>query len=302
MNDSKEHYPVLLKETISSLNIKPDGIYVDLTLGMGGHSSEILKHLTTGHLYSFDKDSFAIEKSYERLSKISNNFTLIKSDFKDIKSKLEELNIYKVDGIIADLGISSPQIDNKERGFSYNKDAQLDMRMDQDQELDAKYIVNQYSQSDLENILWKYADVKLSKRVAKAIVDNRPISGTLELVEVIKSAYPAALLRQKNPAKAVFQAIRIEVNNELSSLETMLSDAIKLLKPNSTLSIITFHSIEDRIVKNFFKSLTISKIPSKLPIMEVKEYQTKQISPSKSEIEENRRSKSAKLRIITKIE
>ncbi|MBN4083265.1 16S rRNA (cytosine(1402)-N(4))-methyltransferase RsmH [Mycoplasma sp. CSL10137] len=302
MNDSKEHYPVLLKETISSLNIKPNGIYVDLTLGMGGHSSEILKHLTTGHLYSFDKDSFAIEKSYERLSKISNNFTLIKSDFKDIKSKLEELNIYKVDGIIADLGISSPQIDNKERGFSYNKDAQLDMRMDQEQELDAKYIVNQYSQSDLENILWKYADVKLSKRVAKAIVDNRPINGTLELVEVIKSAYPAALLRQKNPAKAVFQAIRIEVNNELSSLETMLSDAIKLLKPNSTLSIITFHSIEDRIVKNFFKSLTISKIPSKLPIMEVKKYQTRQISPSKSEIEENRRSKSAKLRIITKNE
>ncbi|QKT05389.1 16S rRNA (cytosine(1402)-N(4))-methyltransferase RsmH [Mycoplasma sp. OR1901] len=302
MNDSKEHYPVLLSETIDSLNIKPDGIYVDLTLGMGGHSSEILKHLTTGHLYSFDKDSFAIEKSNERLSKISNNFTLIKSDFKDIKSKLEELNIYKVDGIIADLGISSPQIDNKERGFSYNKDAQLDMRMDQDQELDAKYIVNQYSQSELENILWKYADVKLSKRVAKAIIDNRPINGTLELVDIIKSAYPAAILRQKNPAKAVFQAIRIEVNNELGSLEIMLKDAVELLKPNSTLSIITFHSIEDRIVKNYFKTLTVSKMPSKLPVMEVKKYQTKQISPSKSEIEENRRSKSAKLRIITKFE
>ncbi|MFV9451741.1 16S rRNA (cytosine(1402)-N(4))-methyltransferase RsmH [Mycoplasma sp. 4463] len=301
MEQSKLHYSVLLNETVDSLDIKPDGIYVDLTVGMGGHSSEILKKLTTGHLYAFDKDYYALEQSKARLEKISNNFTLIKSDFKDFVSKLQEQNVFKVNGIIADLGISSPQIDQAERGFSYNKDAKLDMRMNQAQELDAYYVVNYYDEDKLADILWKYADVKLNKKVAKAICNNRPINTTLELVNVIKSAYPAALLREKNPAKAIFQAIRIEVNNELDSLKQLLENALGMLDSNGTLSIITFHSIEDKMVKNAFAEVTKSKIPSKMPIQEQKEFITKSIKASKQEIEENNRSRSAKLRIIKKL-
>ncbi|MEA4134270.1 16S rRNA (cytosine(1402)-N(4))-methyltransferase RsmH [Mycoplasma sp. 2704] len=301
MEQSKLHYSVLLNETVDSLDIKPDGIYVDLTVGMGGHSSEILKKLTTGHLYAFDKDDYALEQSKVRLEKISNNFTLIKSDFKDFVSKLHEQNVFKVNGIIADLGISSPQIDQAERGFSYNKDAKLDMRMNQAQELDAYYVVNYYDEDKLAEILWKYADVKLNKKVAKAICNNRPINTTLELVNVIKSAYPAALLREKNPAKAIFQAIRIEVNNELDSLKQLLENALGMLDTNGTLSIITFHSIEDKMVKNAFAEVTKSKIPSKMPIQEQKEFITKSIKASRQEIEENNRSRSAKLRIIKKL-
>lgn len=301
MDFNKLHYSVLLNESIDSLNIRPDGIYVDLTLGMGGHSSKILEKLTTGHLYAFDKDDYALEIADQRLSKISTNYTLIKSDFKDIKSKLIELGVQKVDGIIADLGISSPQIDQAERGFSYNKDAELDMRMNQKQDLSAKDVVNNYNEKQLADILWNYADVKLSRKVAKAIVENRPINRTLELVEIIKSAYPAALLRQKNPAKAVFQAIRIEVNNELSSLKQMLDDALELLNNQGVLSIITFHSIEDKIVKNFFRNVTKSDLPFKMPIQEEKKYIVKQNLASDVEIAENRRSKSAKLRTLIKI-
>ncbi|WBP84315.1 16S rRNA (cytosine(1402)-N(4))-methyltransferase RsmH [Mycoplasmopsis edwardii] len=296
----KLHYSVMLNETIDSLGIKPDGIYVDLTLGMGGHSAKILEKLTTGHLYSFDKDGYAIKMADQRLSKISDKYTLIKSDFQNIKSELRALGVEKVDGIIADLGFSSPQVDQVERGFSYNKDAILDMRMDKDQEFSALDVVNTYSEQKLGQILLDYADVKLFKKVAKAIVSKRPINTTLELVDIIKSAYPAALLRAKNPAKAVFQAIRIEVNNEIDSLKTMLNDSIKLLNKDGVISIITFHSIEDRIVKNFFKKLTVSNIPDKMPIQVEKEYQIKQILPSDDEINENKRSKSAKLRIIKK--
>lgn len=296
----KLHYSVMLNETIDSLGIKPDGIYVDLTLGMGGHSAKILEKLTTGHLYSFDKDGYAIKMADQRLSKISDKYTLIKSDFQNIKSELRALGVEKVDGIIADLGFSSPQVDQVERGFSYNKDAILDMRMDKDQEFSALDVVNTYSEQKLGQILLDYADVKLFKKVAKAIVSKRPINTTLELVDIIKSAYPAALLRAKNPAKAVFQAIRIEVNNEIDSLKTMLNDSIKLLNKDGVISIITFHSIEDRIVKNFFKKLTVSNIPDKMPIQVEKEYQIKQILPSDDEIKENKRSKSAKLRIIKK--
>ncbi|VEU70306.1 16S rRNA (cytosine(1402)-N(4))-methyltransferase RsmH [Mycoplasmopsis glycophila] len=302
MEQSKLHYSVLLNETIDALDIKPDGIYVDLTLGMGGHSSAILKHLKNGKLYAFDKDDFALEKSDIRLRNIGSNYQLIKSDFKDIKSKLSELGIYQVDGIIADLGISSPQVDQADRGFSYNKDAFLDMRMDRSQELTAYKVVNEYSEQELSDILWKYADVKLNKRVAKAIVENRPIQNTMELVEIIKSVYPAALLSKKNPAKAVFQALRIEVNNELASLEIMMEDALALLKPKGVLAIITFHSIEDKIVKNFFKEKTSNLMPSKMPIMEIKRYIAKQIKPSKQELEENKRSRSAKLRVIQKVD
>lgn len=296
------HYSVLLKETIESLNIKEDGIYVDLTLGMGGHSAEILKRLNkNGFLIAFDKDEFAIKKGSEALSQISDRFAIIKSDFRYIKHELAKLGITQVDGIIADLGVSSPQVDDASRGFSYNKDAKLDMRMDQEQGLDAHYIVNNYTDVQLANIFTKYADVKLAMRVAKAIVKCRPIDTTLELVDVIKSAYPAALLRAKNPAKAVFQALRIETNSEFESLELMLKDAVSLLKSNSSLSIITFHSLEDRIVKNFFKDLITSNLPIKMPIIEEKKYTAKQIIPSQRELEENKRSRSAKLRILSKI-
>ncbi|EFF41844.1 16S rRNA (cytosine(1402)-N(4))-methyltransferase RsmH [Mycoplasmopsis alligatoris] len=298
----KLHYSVLLEETIKSLNLQPDGIYVDLTLGMGGHSAKILEKLNkNGMLIAFDKDDYALEISQRRLSSISDKFILIKSDYSQLKSQLANHNIYKVDGIIADLGISSPQIDNANRGFSYNKDAKLDMRMDTSQELDAEIVVNTYSVEHLRDIFLKYADVKHASQVAKAIEKNRPIVSTMQLVEVIKSAYPAALLRAKNPAKAVFQALRIEVNNELYSLKTMLDDAVSLLKTNASLSIITFHSIEDRLVKHKFASLTASKIPAKMPIADKKTFLSKQVKPSSNEIQENKRSRSAKLRILTKI-
>ncbi|WP_322876153.1 16S rRNA (cytosine(1402)-N(4))-methyltransferase RsmH [Mycoplasmopsis felis] len=299
MNDL--HYSVMLNETIDSLNIKEDGIYVDLTLGMGGHSEQILKRLKTGHLYAFDKDDFALNYSKNRLSKISNNFTLIKSDFRYFKEKLNNLNVLKVDGIIADLGVSSPQLDTPERGFSYNKDSVLDMRMDQTQQLTAYDIVNNYSVEKLINIFKMHADVKLPKLVAKAIVLNRPINTTLELVDIIKNTYPSAILRQKHPAKTIFQAIRIEVNDELNSLKEMLDNALSLLNKNGTLSIITFHSIEDRIVSRYLKEISKSDIPSKMPIQDNKIFLTKKIPPSDFEVSQNRRSKSAKLRILKKL-
>nr|WP_318023600.1 16S rRNA (cytosine(1402)-N(4))-methyltransferase RsmH [Mycoplasmopsis fermentans] len=296
-----QHFSVLLQESIDALNIKPDGIYVDLTLGMGGHSSEILKRLDTGRLIAFDKDTFAIEESRKRLSQIkSTNFQLIHSDFKNIKSELDKLNISQVDGIIADLGISSPQVDNDERGFSYNKNARLDMRMDQSQKLDAYYVVNNYSESQLEQLLRNYAEVKLARQVAKAIISKRPITTTLELAQVVRDAYPAKLVKLKNPNKAVFQAIRIEVNNEFDSLKQMLQDAIELLKPNTSLAVITFHSLEDSIVKHFFGSLIKSKLPAKMPINEEKQYKVKVFLPTNNELELNKRSRSAKLRVLKK--
>ncbi|TNK82343.1 16S rRNA (cytosine(1402)-N(4))-methyltransferase [Mycoplasmopsis pullorum] len=299
---NQQHYSVLLNETIESLDIKPDGVYVDLTLGLGGHSAEILKKLNQqGLLIGFDKDEYAIEKSRRRLSQIADNFILIRSDFRNIRSQLMKLKIDKVDGIIADLAVSSPQLDISERGFSYNKDARLDMRMNQDQEIDAYYIVNNYDEVALTQILIKHADVKLAKQVAKAIIKSRPITTTLELVDVIKSAYPAAILRQKNPAKAVFQAIRIEVNDEFNAIHTMLNDSLDLLKPNGHLAIITFHSLEDKIVKNFFGNLIKDKLPSKMPVNEIKNYNARQIKPSQAELLENKRSRSAKLRVLTKI-
>ncbi|WP_027120615.1 16S rRNA (cytosine(1402)-N(4))-methyltransferase RsmH [Mycoplasmopsis lipofaciens] len=295
-----KHYSVLLNESIDALKIKEDGIYVDLTLGMGGHSSLILSQLTKGQLIGFDKDNFAIEKSRERLSKINSNFHLIHSDFENITNELQKMKILKVDGIIADLGISSPQVDNTERGFSYNKNSRLDMRMNMDQELDAYKVVNEYSESDLIKIFIDNAEVKLAKRVAKAIVENRPITYTIELADVIRNSLPAKLVKLKNPCKAIFQAIRIEVNHELDSLRNMLNQAINLLKINGSLAIITFHSIEDRIVKRFFGNLIKNKMPDKMPINEIKQYSVKTINPSRNELEENRRSRSAKLRVLTK--
>lgn len=295
------HIPVMFNEVINSLDIKEDGIYVDLTLGRAGHSKEILKHIKNGKLIAFDKDKIAIEESQSRLSKVNNNFILIHSDFKNLKNELAKIGVSKVDGIIADLGVSSPQLDNKDRGFSYSKDCFLDMRMDQDQSLKAWDIVNDWNEEQLITIFINYADVKMPKRIANAIIKNRPINTTFQLVDIIKSCLPAKIIRQKNPAKTVFQAIRIAVNNELESLDVILRDSIEILNKNGTLSIITFHSIEDRIVKKFFGNLVKSKLDYKIPIQEEKEYLVKTIYPTDKEIEENKRSRSAKLRILKKI-
>ncbi|VEU76946.1 16S rRNA (cytosine(1402)-N(4))-methyltransferase RsmH [Mycoplasmopsis columbina] len=296
-----EHYSVLLNESLEALNLKVDGTYVDLTLGMGGHSSHILKQIPKGRLISFDKDPFAIEESRKRLSQIGNNFHLVHADFANIAAELEKMGITSVDGIVADLGISSPQIDNPERGFSYNKEARLDMRMDTTQDLDAYYIVNNYSETELSQIFYNNAEVKFAKQVAKAIVNNRPIVTTIQLANIVRNSLPAKIVNLKNPNKAIFQAIRIEVNKELDSLKKMLTDAVQLLKVGASLAVISFHSLEDGIVKKFFGELTKDKLPSKMPINEEKFYSVKVVKVSKSELEANNRSRSAKLRILTKI-
>ena len=295
-----KHISVMLQQSIDGLSVKPGGTYVDLTLGRGGHSSEILRRLDNGMLLAFDKDKTAIKQSADRLSQISDNFKLIHSDYKNIKSELEKLGITSVDGIVADLGVSSPQLDETQRGFSYSRDARLDMRMNQEQGMDAYEVVNTYSEESLVNIFWNFADVKLPRRVAKGIVSNRPIETTLELVDVIRASLPAAVVRKKNPAKAVFQAIRIAVNEELESLEKMLEEAVTLLSVGGSLAVITFHSIEDRIVKRFFGKY-IQDNTGKLPIMIDKKWKVKTSKPSKDEIEQNRRSRSAKLRVLTKL-
>lgn len=295
------HIPVMFNEIIKSLNIKENGIYVDLTLGRAGHAEGILKNIKNGILIAFDKDKIAIEESQSRLSKVNNNFILIHSDFKNLKNELAKIGINHVDGIIADLGVSSPQLDNQDRGFSYSQNCFLDMRMDQEQSLKAWDIVNCWNEEQLITIFVNYADVKMPKRIANAIIKNRPINTTFELINVIKSCLPAKIIRQKNPAKTVFQAIRMAVNNELESLDTILKDSIEILNRNGVLSIITFHSIEDRIVKKFFNNLVKSKLDYKMPIQEEKEYLVKTIYPTKKEVEENKRSRSAKLRILKKL-
>lgn len=296
------HKPVLLKDVIENLEINPEGIYIDLTLGYAGHSSEILKKLSSkGKLIGFDQDSFAIEKSRQRLSQISDNFVLINDNFVNFKVYLDKMNISFVDGFLLDLGVSSVQLDFAHRGFSYSKLGPLDMRMNLDQPLKADDIVNGYDQESLCKIFIENADVKLAKQVAKGIVNNRPIKDTLELVEVIRSSLPAALVRKKNPAKAVFQAIRIAVNDELIVLKKFLAQSLDFLKKDSKMLIITFHSIEDRIVKDFFKRQVKNKHDRRLPIMEQKDYQVKTIKPTEEEIAQNRRAKSSKLRIIKKL-
>ena len=296
---NEKHYSVMLNESLEALNIKPDGIYVDLTLGRGGHSSAILEKLENGLLISFDKDIQAIKESEPRLAQIGTNFKLVHSDYKNIKNELEKLEIKSVDGILADIGVSSPQLDETERGFSYSKDARLDMRMDQSQKLDAHIIVNEWSEIELSEIFRNYADVMLPQRVAKGIVSKRPIDTTLQLVDVIRESLPAAIVRKKNPAKAVFQAIRIAVNQELNALETLVNDGPELLKKDGALAIITFHSIEDRIVKRKFGSF-IKDETGKLPVIIEKEWEVKTKKPSRQELEENNRSRSAKLRTLIK--
>lgn len=303
------HYSVLLRESIENLAIKEDGIYVDCTLGGGGHSSEILKRLTTGHLYSFDQDSFAIENATKRLKEIGDNFTIIKSNFVHLKEALNELGVTKVDGILFDLGVSSPQFDTPERGFSYNYDAKLDMRMDQDAELSAYEIVNEWEYKDLEYIFRVYSDEKFSKQIARAIEryrEKQPIETTFELVEIIKSAIPAPARRKGgHPAKRPFQALRIAVNDELKVFEVALKDAMDMLNVEGRVAVITFHSLEDRICKQVFKDVSeIKDVPRGLPVIpdELKPkfslVNKKPTIPSQQELDDNHRAHSAKLRII----
>lgn len=305
------HISVLLKESIESLMIKEDGIYVDCTLGYGGHSSEILKRIKRGHLFAFDQDQEAINFSRERLSKISDNFTIIKSNFYYMKEELEKLGITEVDGIIFDLGVSSPQLDDGKRGFSYHQDARLDMRMDQESDFSAYEVVNQYSEKDLARIFFQYGEEKYSNSIAKNIVkyrEEKPIETTFELVDVIKKSVPEKYSRDKHPARKVFQAIRIEVNHELDILEKTIKDAASILKKDGRLSIITFHSLEDRIVKNTLRDLSsvdplvkgLPNIPNEyLPDFEL--VTSKAIVPTSQEIEQNNRSRSSKLRVLKRI-
>lgn len=302
------HYSVLLHESIEGLNINPSGIYVDATLGYGGHSEEILKRLTNGKLIAFDQDIEAINYSRERLNKISNNFTLIHSNFENMLEELYNLGIEHVDGIVFDLGFSSPQIDDESRGFSFMKDSKLDMRMNKEQELSAYEVVNNYKQEELTNIFYKYAEEKYSRIIAKNIVSSRPINTTLELVDVIKKSVPTKYALTRHPERVIFQAIRIEVNRELKVLENVLPDAIKLLNKGGRISVITFHSLEDRIVKNIFKQNSeVDDLVKGLPIIpeeykpKLKLINRKPILPSNEEISENSRSKSAKLRIVERV-
>lgn len=304
----EKHIPVLLNETIDLLQIKKDGVYLDLTLGRGGHSSEILKRLNgTGLLIGVDQDITAIEESEPRLSKINSNFKLIKSNFKDLDKVLEQLNIQSVDGILMDLGVSSPQFDDGKRGFSYNFDAKLDMRMDQSQDLNAEKIVNNYSLQDLTRIFKEYGEDKYSYQIAKEIVKERekkPIESTFELVDIIKKSKPERELKKVgHPAKQVFQALRIEVNHELDFLKEALDKALKVLNHKGRLVVITFHSLEDRIVKNCFKRVAVIEGDRfDLPLMSKAPDYTlinkKVIVANEKEINENRRSKSAKCRAI----
>ena len=301
-----EHKTVLLNEAIDQLNIKDDGIYVDCTLGGAGHSSLILSKLKTGHLYAFDQDIYAINVAKERLDKVSKNYTIIQSNFVNIKEELEKLGVTKVDGVLYDLGVSSFQFDDESRGFSYNSDARLDMRMNQSAKLSAYEVVNEYSYNDLVRIFYMYGEEPFSKQIAKKIVDNRPITTTLELVDVIKSALPQKVLNSKgHPAKRIFQALRIEVNDELKVFEKSLKSAINLLNKDGRVVVISFHSLEDRICKTIFKDESTINIPKGLPIINNElpnlEIITKHpITPSDAELEYNNRAHSAKMRVAKK--
>lgn len=301
------HKSVLLNECIQHLNIKSNSIIVDCTLGYGGHSSEILKRIPNGHLYSFDQDTEAIKYSSELLSKISSNYTIINSNFVNIKDELNKIGISKVDGILYDLGVSSPQLDRDYRGFSFHQDAKLDMRMDQNQDFSAYNVVNEYSSVMLADILFKYGEEKYARQIAKKIVENRPINTTLELVEVIKEAVPMKYKINHHPARKTFQAIRIEVNNELEVFEKSLKDALELLDVGGRICVITFHSLEDRICKEVFKSVsTVKKELQSLPVIPdeyLPKYKVvKVLSPNEEEVSLNKRARSAKLRVIERID
>ena len=306
------HVSVLLNECLEALNIKEDGIYVDCTLGGAGHSSQIVKRLSNeGRLIGIDQDKDALRAAGERLHNFSN-VTFVHNNFHNIGAILEELEIEKVDGILMDLGVSSYQLDEGERGFSYMKDAPLDMRMNRENNFSAYDVVNDYSEEELYRIIRDYGEEKFAKRIANFIVTRRSeknIETTLELVEIIKNAIPAKARREgPHPAKRTFQAIRIEVNSELSILNKAIEDGVNKLNKGGRMAIITFHSLEDRIVKNKFRDLAVScRCPKEFPICicgekaKVKVMSRKAIEPSKEEVEVNPRSRSAKLRVIEKI-
>ena len=299
------HISVLLEESIKYLNLKSDSKIIDCTLGYGGHSSEILKRIPNGFLYSFDQYKEAIKYSDERLKKIGTNYKIINSNFVNLKENINE----EVDGILYDLGVSSPQLDTDYRGFSFHSDARLDMRMNQDSKLDAYKVVNEYSYEKLRDIFYKYGEEKFSNSIAKKIVEEREkkeIETTLELVEIIKSAVPDKYKREHHPARKIFQAIRIEVNDELDVLKKSLTDALDLIKVGGRICVITFHSLEDKIVKDIFKeNSTMDNSLKKLPIVPeelLPKYKlVKTLEPTEDEILNNKRARSAKLRVIERV-
>lgn len=305
---------VMLHETIDMLDVKPDGVYVDATLGGAGHSEYLLSKLSEkGHLYAFDQDQNAIENAQKRLAPYIEKgmVTFIKDNFRHLKDRLHDLGVTEIDGICYDLGVSSPQLDQRERGFSYKKDAPLDMRMNQEASLTAYEVVNRYDYHDLVRIFFKYGEDKFSKQIARKIEqarEQKPIETTTELAELIKSAKPAKELKKKgHPAKQIFQAIRIEVNDELGAADESIQQAIDLLAIGGRISVITFHSLEDRLTKQLFKEASTVEVPKGLPFIpddlkpKMELVSRKPILPSKEELEANNRSHSAKLRVARKI-
>lgn len=306
-----KHYSVLLNETIEELQVKPDGIYLDGTLGGGGHAYQVCKRLTGGHFYGIDQDAAAIQAASERLKEFGSRVTILRDNYQNAKALLEGMQVTQVDGIVLDLGVSSYQLDTEERGFSYRYDAPLDMRMDQRQSLTARDIVNTYSEKELYSIIRDYGEDPFAKNIAKHIAKARaekPIETTFELNEVIKAAIPAKMRANGHPSKQTFQAIRIECNHELEVLKNALDGFIDLLAPNGRLCIITFHSLEDRIVKNAFRrNENPCTCPPGFPVCTCgkvskgKVITKKPILPGEEELTENNRSKSAKLRVFEKI-
>lgn len=306
------HYSVMLRECIDSLNIRPDGIYVDGTLGMGGHSYEIADRLTTGRLISIDRDPMALERAVVRLEPFMDRITLVHGNFCDMDNILNDLGIDQVDGMLFDLGVSSPQLDEADRGFSYMTDAPLDMRMDPGDAVTAADIVNGWSRDDLKRILYDFGEERYAPKIADAIVryrEEKPVKTTLELVDIIKGAMPASALREKqHPAKRTFQALRIAVNGELDALSQVLSTAADRLRPGGRLCVVSFHSLEDRIVKNAIASRENGCIcPRDFPVctcgfvQTLKSVSRKPLLPQNDELGENPRSRSAKLRVAERV-
>lgn len=312
MEQAPYHYSVLLKESIDALNIRPDGIYVDGTLGLGGHSEQIVKRLTTGRLIAIDRDRTALERAGERLKPYAERITFVHGNFRDLPRLLSEHDAEKVDGMLFDLGVSSPQLDEAERGFSYMTDAPLDMRMDTSESLTAWFVVNKWPEEKLKKILFEYGEERYAPRIASAIAARReqdPIDTTGELVEIIRGAMPAAALREKqHPAKRSFQAIRIAVNDELVSVSELMDAAAEALNPGGRLAVISFHSLEDRIVKNAIAAREHGcTCPRDFPIctcgfrQTLKSITRKPILPSEQELSENPRSRSAKMRVAERV-